>query len=133
MASVYTFTPPHPEAVKAKDRVAALKAEQQFQKKFVEDRVKDQGFKFVSFPPTTFSTGMALCYTVQRRDVLHVSSAFTHPDDRYAPDIGKYIAAKAMSQGHWITLKKPGPMPASAYLYEVFKNASVKPVSLSVA
>ena len=123
--TVHTFTQPHPQLVAANARVAAMKAEQKFRKDWVANMVEDCGYRFVDFGSGFLVRPMTVCYIIQKKDVLHVSTAIMHPTDHYQPAEGRFQAATAMKHGHWITLRKPSDCTAKQYLIGVFGNANV--------
>ena len=119
-----SMTTPHPKAIAALEVQLALRREQDYQKLFIEALIRDCGYQFYEFRKTPTTRPLTLCFVVQKKDVIHVSTALMHPQDHYSKRVGRFKAATAMRHGHWITLRKPSNTSAIDYLRTVFGNAN---------
>lgn len=68
-----------------------------------------------------------LCYVVDRRDLMQVSTAILHPTDRYDKLSGQAVALSRFLAKECILLKKPSGVDAKTFLRTAFAILTMSP------
>jgi hypothetical protein len=106
-------TTPHPKAVQAEAAAAASRAHRAVLKKIVE-QAHDEGIRFIEIAPWNYNTNkpskegrMTIAYLVHHRNVVMVSTAICHPDDKFDKVQGRALAASNLMGQRAILLRTP--------------------------
>jgi hypothetical protein len=115
----------HPKAIAARalsmKNKEALLARRAEMRKRTDYLVTAHHLKFVDITPHPgrISSGITIAYSGD--SVLKVSTAIRNPADQYNKLQGRYEAARARNDGHWIYLKKPKGFRTTEFLRIVFE------------
>lgn len=90
----------HPKAAEAQARAAETRAKRAALKARVA-LFRQRGIHFVHVGNIT------VAYRVDRRDIVHVANAVCHANDKFDPLVGKDLAGDRLSNGMYITLRRP--------------------------
>ena len=110
----------HPKAVEAEQRATDRREKRKAMKRVLEEaRNRDCHFLTVG--------AYTICYSIDKRDVLHISTTLRHPKDRFDKLIGQYEAFRARARGRAIMLKKPSSIDAKTFLRTAFNIFTMPP------
>ena len=91
---------PHPKAAAAKAR----SAERLAQREAIKHAVATHNIHFFALGRYTF------CYRVDKRNVIEISSAIRHPDDKHDPHMGRVVALSRFAASNRMHLRMPNDM-----------------------
>lgn len=90
----------HPKAAEAQARAAEARAKRADLKARVA-LFRQRGIRFAHVGNIT------VAYRIDRRDIVHVANAVCHANDKFDPLEGKALAGDRLSNGMYITLRRP--------------------------
>jgi hypothetical protein len=104
---------PHPKALQAHLAAEAVKKHRAVLKALV-DKANAEGIRFIEIAPWNYNTNkpskegrMTLAYLVHHRNVVMVSTAICHPDDKFDKVQGRAMAASNLFGQQAILLRVP--------------------------
>lgn len=106
----------HPEQEKALQRHREVAEERQVMKEFVAQAIEN-GVRFVFIPTMRLTPGLGyqadihghgttIAYRVTRKDVIQISTAISHPDDKPNKLVGRYYAAENFNDGACVMIRR---------------------------
>lgn len=96
----------HPKAIAARQAAAQNRAIREVEKAKIAKAKAKHGVRFLTVGKYT------ICYRVDRRDVIELSTAIKHPNDRFDKHIGQLTAMQRFAANNRIHLKsEPGYSP----------------------
>lgn len=104
----------HPKAVEAAEQ-AAKRAEQRTMSKALIQELHGKGVRWLEVEPSHGLSAdtknrhgrMTIAYFPLGRNVVAVATSLCHPDDYFDKTTGRARAGLALSQGHYILLRRP--------------------------
>lgn len=122
---------PHPMALEAAKRANERRMEREEMKRYVA-ALQAEGVLFVEVHPDNHITTdkptrhghMTIAYHPDRRNVVQMATALCHPNDNFCKLTGRYMAAQALVDGRYISLRKPSYIQASTgkWLASIFRT-----------
>ena len=92
----------HPKAREARKN-AAIRT---FEKEKIKHAIAAHGVHFHESGRYTF------CYRIDKRNIIEVSSAICHPDDKHDPHIGRMVALSRFAAANRMHMRVPPGMPS---------------------
>ena len=92
----------HPKAREAREKAAIRTLE----KEVIKHATSSHGVHFHESGRYTF------CYRIDKRNIIEVSSAICHPDDRYDPHMGRMVALSRFAAANRMHMRVPPGMPS---------------------
>ena len=90
----------HPKAREAREK-AAIRT---FEKERIKHAISSYGVHFHTVGEYTF------CYRVDKRNVIEISSAIRHPDDKHDPHMGRVVALSRFAASNRMHLRMPNDL-----------------------
>lgn len=87
----------HPKAREAREK-AAIRT---FEKEKIKHAISSHGVHFHTVGRHTF------CYRIDKRNIIEVSSAICHPDDRHDPHMGRMHALARFAAANRMHMRMP--------------------------
>ena len=87
----------HPKALEARKN-AAIRT---FEKEKIKHAISSHGVHFHVSGRYTF------CYRIDKRNIIEVSSAICHPDDRHDPHMGRMVALSRFAAANRMHMRMP--------------------------
>lgn len=96
----------YPKALAARAAAESKRIERNVEKERLAYAKREYGVRFLTVGKYT------ICYRVDRRDVIELSTAIKHPNDRFDKHIGQLTAMQRFAANNRIHLKsEPGYSP----------------------
>ena len=92
----------HPKAREAREKSAI----RTFEKAKIKHAISSHGVHFHVSGRYTF------CYRIDKRNIIEVSSAICHPDDRHDPHMGRMVALSRFAAANRMHMRVPPGMPS---------------------
>ena len=105
-------TSEHPKALEAKLQTALREIERLKIKK----AVFEHNLHFFALGRYTF------CYRIDKRNIIEVSSAICHPDDRHDPHMGRMVALSRFAAANRMHMRVPPGMPSVRRFLDITFN-----------
>ena len=102
----------HPKAREAR-KESALRT---LQKKAIKHAISSHGVHFHVSGRYTF------CYRIDKRNIIEVSSAICHPDDRHDPHMGRMVALSRFAAANRMHMRVPPGMPSVRRFLDITFN-----------
>lgn len=123
---------PHPKALEATKRASERRMEREAMKTYIK-ALQAEGVLFVEVHPESSALEstkptrhghMTIAYHPDRRNVVQMATALCHPNDNFCKLTGRFLAAQALAEGRWISLRKPSYIQASTgrWLASIFRT-----------
>ena len=93
-------TSEHPKALEARKKSATRFLEKQA----IKHAVATHNIHFLALGRYTF------CYRVDKRNVIEISSAIRHPDDKHDPHMGRVVALSRFAASNRMHLRMPNDL-----------------------
>lgn len=107
-------TTEHPKAVEAKQRAEFRRLTRTIEKGLINHAKRNFDVRFLNVGKHT------ICYRVDRKDVIELSTAILHPNDRHDKHAGQMVALQRFAKKHRITLRVPKGLTPKEYLWLAF-------------
>lgn len=107
-------TTEHPKAIEAKQRAEYRRLVRTVEKGRIKHAKQKFGVRFLNVGKHT------ICYRVDRKDVIELSTAILHPNDRHDKHTGQMVALERFAKEHRITLRIPKGLTPKEYLQLAF-------------
>ena len=104
----------HPKAIAARAAAERNQAIREFEKSKIAKAKREHGVRFLTVGKYT------ICYRVDRRDVIELSTTIKHPNDRFDKHAGQYAALQRFANNHRIHLKSSQGFPPKQFLELAF-------------
>lgn len=102
----------HPKALEARKKSATRALEKQA----IKHAIAAHGIHFHESGRYTF------CYRVDKRNIIEVSSAICHPDDKHDPHIGRMQALARFAAANRMHMRVPPGMPSVRRFLDITFN-----------
>jgi len=109
----------HPKALEAAERVEHQRQDRAVALDTVNSLVKIHSLSFMMFPRSSTQHGLVVAYTIHRKNVMKFSTSLCHPDDRWEPLKGKYMAAMNFNEGHVVKVWVPTGVRHTMFLRRI--------------
>ena len=90
----------HPKAREAREKSAI----RTFEKEKIKHAIAVHGVHFFTLGRYTF------CYRIDKRNVIEISSAIRHPDDKHDPHMGRVVALSRFAASNRMHLRMPNDL-----------------------
>ena len=100
----------HPKAREAREKSAI----RTFEKAKIKHAIAHHGVRFLTVGKYT------ICYRVDRRDVIELSTTIQHPNDRFDKHVGQMQALNRFANNNRIHLKSSQGFPPKQFLELAF-------------
>lgn len=107
-------TTEHPKAIEAKQRAEQRRLTRIIEKNRIKTAKERFGVRFLNVGKYT------ICYRVDRRDVIELSTTILHPNDRHDKHIGQMQALKRFTANNRIHLKSEQGFSPKQFLQLAF-------------
>ena len=104
----------HPKAIAARQAAAQNRAIREVEKAKIAKAKAKHGVRFLTVGKYT------ICYRVDRRDVIELSTTIKHPNDRFDKHIGQMQALERFAANNRIHLKSEQGFPPKQFLQLAF-------------
>lgn len=104
----------HPKAVAARQAAAQNRAIRDVEKAKIAKAKREHGVRFLTVGKYT------ICYRVDRRDVIELSTTIQHPNDRFDKHTGQFTALQRFANNNRIHLKSSQGFPPKQFLELAF-------------
>ncbi len=104
----------HPKAIAARQAAAQNRAVREVEKAKIAKAKREHGVRFLTVGKYT------ICYRVDRRDVIELSTTIQHPNDRFDKHTGQFTALQRFANNHRIHLKSSQGFPPKQFLELTF-------------
>ena len=102
----------HPKALASREK-ATIRA---LEKEKIKRAIAAHGIHFHTSDRYTF------CYRVDKRNIIEVSSAICHPDDKHDPHIGRMQALARFAAANRMHMRVPPGMPSVRRFLDITFN-----------
>ena len=102
----------HPKAREAKDRSARRRHEREL----IKNAVATNDLHFHVSGRYTF------CYRVDKRNIIEISSAICHPDDKHDQHMGRVVALSRFAAANRMHMRVPPGMPSVRRFLDITFN-----------
>ena len=102
----------HPKAREAREKAAT----RTFEKEKIKHAIAAHGIHFHASGRYTF------CYRIDKRNIIEVSSAICHPDDRHDPHTGRIVALSRFAAANRMHMRVPPGMPSVRRFLDITFN-----------
>lgn len=102
----------HPKVREARKKGAIRTLE----KEKIKHAIAKHGVHFHTSGRYTF------CYRVDKRNIIEISSAIWHPNDKYDPHVGRMVALSRFAASNRIHLRVPPGMPSVRRFLDITFN-----------
>ena len=102
----------HPKAREARENSAIRTLE----KEKIKHAISSHGVHFHVSGRYTF------CYRIDKRNIIEVSSAICHPDDRHDPHMGRMVALSRFAAANRMHMRVPPGMPSVRRFLDITFN-----------
>ena len=102
----------HPKAREAREKSAV----RTFEKEKIKHAIAAHGVHFHESGRYTF------CYRIDKRNIIEVSSAICHPDDRHDPHMGRMVALSRFAAANRMHMRVPPGMPSVRRFLDITFN-----------
>ena len=106
------LTQEHPKAREAREK-SAIRA---LEKQAIKHAISSHGVHFHVSGRYTF------CYRIDKRNIIEVSSAICHPDDRHDPHMGRMVALSRFAAANRMHMRVPPGMPSVRRFLDITFN-----------
>ena len=104
----------HPKAIAARQAAAQNRAIREVEKAKIAKAKREHGVRFLTVGKYT------ICYRIDRRDVIELSTTIKHPNDRFDKHTGQYAALQRFAANNRIHLKSEQGFPPKQFLQLAF-------------
>lgn len=104
----------HPKAIEAKQRAEYRRLTRLIEKNRIKTAKEKFGVRFLNVGKYT------ICYRVDRKHVIELSTAILHPNDRHDKHTGQMMALERFRKEHRITLRISNDLTPKEYLQFAF-------------
>lgn len=104
----------HPKAIAARQAAAQNRAIREVEKAKIAKAKREHGVRFLTVGKYT------ICYRVDRRDVIELSTTIQHPNDRFDKHVGQMQALNRFANNNRIHLKSSQGFPPKQFLELAF-------------
>lgn len=104
----------HPKALAARVAAEQSRAIRNVERAKIAFAKREHGIRFLTVGKYT------ICYRVDRRDVVELSTAIKHPNDRFDKHIGQVQALERFAANNRIHLKNSQGFPPKQFLQLAF-------------
>ena len=102
----------HPKARETREKSAI----RTFEKEKIKHAISSHGVHFHVSGRYTF------CYRIDKRNIIEVSSAICHPDDRHDPHMGRMVALSRFAAANRMHMRVPPGMPSVRRFLDITFN-----------
>jgi len=104
----------HPKALAARVAAEQNRTLRSVERDMIAYAKAKHGVRFLTVGKYT------ICYRIDRRDVIELSTAIKHPNDRFDKHIGQMQALKRFADKNRIHLKSKQGIPPKLFLQQAF-------------
>ena len=104
----------HPKAIAAREAAEQNRAIRNLERAKIAYAKAKHGVRFLTVGKYT------ICYRIDRRDVIELSTAIKHPNDRFDKHVGQLTALQRFAANNRIHLKSPQGFPPKQFLQLAF-------------
>lgn len=104
----------HPKAIAARKAAESKRIERNVEKERLAYAKREYGVRFLTVGKYT------ICYRVDRRDVIELSTTIKHPNDRFDKHTGQLTALHRFAANNRIHLKSAQGFPPKQFLQLAF-------------
>lgn len=104
----------HPKALAAREAAESKRTKRSIEKEGLAYAKRKHGVRFLTVGKYT------ICYRVDRRDVIELSTTIKHPNDRFDKHVGQLAALQRFAANNRIHLKSEPGYPPKQFLQLAF-------------
>ena len=104
----------HPKAIAARAEAEQNRAIRTVERTKIAKAKREHGVRFLTVGKYT------ICYRVDRRDVIELSTTIKHPNDRFDKHVGQLTALQRFAANNRIHLKSEQGFPPKQFLELAF-------------
>lgn len=104
----------HPKALAAREAAESKRIKRSIEKERLAYAKREHGLRFLTVGKYT------ICYRVDRRDVIELSTTIQHPNDRFDKHVGQLTALQRFAANNRIHLKSKQGFPPKQFLELAF-------------